>query len=43
MGLNSSISIIVPAYNAEAAIEECLRTIYQESKNLNSEILWKIT
>ena len=39
MGLNSSISIIVPAYNAEAAIEECLKTIYQESKNLNSEII----
>ena len=39
MGLNSNISIIVPAYNAEAVIEECLKTIYHESKNLNSEII----
>jgi len=39
MGLNLSISIIVPAYNVEAAIEECLKTIYYESKNFNSEII----
>jgi glycosyltransferase involved in cell wall biosynthesis len=39
MGLNLDISIIVPAYNAEAIIEKCLKAIYQESKNFNSEII----
>ena len=39
MELNLGISIIVPAYNAEAVIEECLKTICHESKKLNSEII----
>ena len=39
MELNFGISIIVPAYNAEAVIEECLKTICHESKKLNSEII----
>ena len=39
MGLNLDISIIVPAYNAESIIEKCLKAIYHESKNFNSEII----
>ncbi len=39
MNSNIEISIIIPAYNAEATIEECLNKIFEESKNLNSEII----
>ena len=33
------ISIIVPAYNSEKNIEECLKSICNESKNFESEII----
>ena len=33
------ISIIVPAYNSEKNIEECLKSICNESKNFVSEII----
>ena len=39
MNSNIEISIIIPAYNAEATIEECLNKIFEESINLNSEII----
>ena len=32
------ISIIVPAYNSEKNIEECLKSICKESKKFESEI-----
>ena len=33
------ISIIVPAYNSEKNIEECLKSICKESKKFESEII----
>jgi len=33
------VSIIVPAYNSEKTIEYCLKTIIDESKNFESEII----
>ena len=33
------ISIIIPAYNSEKNIEECLKSICNESKNFESEII----
>ncbi len=33
------ISIIVPAYNSEKNIEECLKSICNESKKFESEII----
>ena len=34
-----STSIIVPTYNSESTIEECLQNICNESKNFKSEII----
>ena len=39
MELGYRTSIIVPAYNSEKTIEECLKNICNESKNLESEII----
>jgi len=39
MNSNLEISIIVPAYNAEKTIEQCLKKICEESKNFNPEII----
>ena len=33
------VSIIVPAYNSEKNIEKCLKSIFNESKNFESEII----
>ena len=39
MKFDYSISIIVPAYNAEKTLFECLKKISDEEKNLTSEII----
>jgi glycosyltransferase involved in cell wall biosynthesis len=39
MKFDYSISIIVPAYNAEETLFECLKKISNEEKNLTSEII----
>ena len=39
MEANYAVSVIVPAYNAEDTINECLDKIHTESKNLKSEII----
>ena len=39
MSLNLGISVIIPSYNAETTIEECLKTIFSETKNFDAEII----
>ena len=39
MDFNKSITFIVPSYNAENTIEECLNKIFLESKKFDSEII----
>ena len=39
MDINYSASIIIPAYNEQETIEECLSNIIEESKKFDSEII----
>ena len=39
MDINYRVSIIVPTYNSQETIEECLINILEESKNFDSEII----
>ena len=39
MNENYAVSVIVPAYNAEETIKDCLDKIFLESKNIESEII----
>jgi glycosyltransferase involved in cell wall biosynthesis len=39
MEANYAVSVIIPAYNAEETIKDCLDKILLESKNLESEII----
>jgi len=39
MKTNYTVSVIIPAYNAEKTIKDCLNKILLESKNLASEII----
>jgi glycosyltransferase involved in cell wall biosynthesis len=39
METNYAVSVIVPAYNAEETIYDCLDKIFWELKNLDSEII----
>ena len=39
MNTNYKLSIIIPAYNAEKIIEDCLNKIIQETTNIVSEII----
>ena len=39
MRTNYAVSVIVPAYNAEETIKDCLDKIFLESKNIESELV----
>jgi len=39
MGFNGQLTIIIPAYNAENTIEQCLASVLRESKKMKAEVI----